>query len=139
MIYQISRVLSVCLLVLGLSACQSPVDSGPNADAIVKAYFEDFVKGDVEKLLTYYSDEFYKMYPKETWRTKLQDLFKKYGKAHSYSIATRQADTRFSGKFFIYRYDTRHDNNKRIKHIVTFLRPVDAAGTVVLVGHKISE
>jgi len=109
------------------------------ADDLVKAFFNDFVSGDSDKLLSYYSEEFLRMTPKEQWQKHLQELFTKYGKAKSFSIAGRQVDTRFSGKFYIYRYDTRHNNNKRLKHIITFRRPVDAETKLLLVGHKISE
>ena len=131
------------MLVLAMFAC-TPMDSGPSADEIiaddlVKAYLEDFEKGDIDKLMTYYSDEFTRMIPDEEWRKHLQHIFDNYGKATSYALAGKQVDTRFSGKFYIYRYNTRHNNNKRIKHIFTFRRPVEAQTKLLLVGHKITE
>jgi len=131
------------LLMLGLSAC-SPNSMGPSmdekvADDLVKAYFTDFVNGDADKLVSYYSDEFLRMTPKEEWKAKLQGIFDKYGKAKSYSVASKQYDIRFSGKFYIYRYDTWHNNKKRIKHIMTLRRPVDSETKLLLVGHKIDE
>ena len=131
------------VLLAALSAC-SPDSVGPSfdekvADDLVKSYFTDFVNADVDKLVTYYSDEFLRMTPKEVWKAKLQGIFDKYGKAKSFSVASKQYDTRFSGKFYIYRYDTWHDNKKRIKHIITFRRPVDSETKLLLVGHKIDE
>jgi len=135
--------LFVVAQLLVLLSC-SPGSSGPSVDErivddLVKNYFTTFVAGDVDKLLTYYSEEFLRMTPKEIWEKRLKEIFSKYGKAQSYSIAGKQVDTRFSGKFYIYRYDTWHDNKKRIKHIITFRRPVDAETKLLLVGHKITE
>jgi len=121
-----------------------PQSNGPSldekvVDELVGDYFNTFVAGDIDKLLSYYSEEFLRMSPKETWQARLQEIFTKYGKATKFSIAGKQVDTRYSGKFYIYRYDTWHTNNKRIKHIITYRRPVDNDSKILLVGHKITD
>jgi hypothetical protein len=86
-----------------------------------------------------YSDDFFERFPKESWRQKLQRLTTELGPIKAYSFRNKQADSRFSGKFYIYQYDTIHESGgkeKRAKHTITFIQPVNSA-EIKLVGHMI--
>ena len=107
-------------------------------DDTAKAYFEALKIGDSEKVMGFYADDFFTKMTREQWQQRIQTLLQEKGPVQSYSISGKQADTRYSGKFYIYRYNTKH-GEKRVQHILTFVRPVDDTDTVKLVGHLIKE
>jgi len=122
--------------VLLLAGCDKPM---PNLDLKpeVNKLFTALQAKDFDTMLPMYSDKFYKSIPKEQWRMKLQQFMNYMGPMESYRITHTQADTKFSGKFFVFLLDTRHEGKKKAKHVVTFILPVDG-GDVILVGHKIT-
>lgn len=128
------------LLLLGAllltSAC-GPPPTDKEVDQVVKNLVAAFKAGDVDKIMTFYGKDFYKNRDPEEWRMELTNLFKKYGKVHSVGMRNKEEDTRFSAEFYIYQFDTIHDNHKRIKHILTLIRPVNHSDRIVVVGHLI--
>ena len=124
------------VVVFMLSACSAPMpdlDLTPEIDKLFVALGQN----DIDKVMEFYPDEFFKAFPKEYWRERLQKFNQHMGTMESYRIRTKQADTRFSGKFFVFQLETIHKDKKKASHIVTFVLPVDG-GAVKLVGHKIS-
>lgn len=109
-------------------------------DPLAKEYFEALKNGDLDKVMSMYSDDFFTRYTRESWREKLQRLTKELGPIKAYSFRNKQADSRFSGKFYIYQYDTIHvgkdGKEKRAKHTMTFIQPVNSA-EIKLEGHRI--
>jgi hypothetical protein len=103
----------------------------------VNELFVALGQNDIEKAMSFYPDEFFKAYPREYWQARLQEFNKHMGTMESYRIRTKQADTRFSGKFFVFQLETIHKDKRKARHIVTFVLPVDG-GDVKLVGHKIT-
>ena len=125
---------AVGLLVLG--GCSAPMpdlDLKPQLDGLFMALGQ----GDIDKAMTYYPDEFFKVFPKEYWRDRLEKFNQTLGTIENYRIRNKQSDTRFSGKFFVYQLETIQPNKKKASHIITFVLPVDG-GDVKLVGHKIT-
>lgn len=104
-------------------------------DPLAKQYFESLKNKDLDKVMDMYSEDFFQAMPKEAWRQKLEGLTQQLGDISAYSFRNKQADSRYSGKFYIYQYDTIH-NDKRAKHILTFIQPVDS-DEIKLVGHMI--
>jgi len=119
-----------------MTACGPPPDD-TEVDKVVKNLIAAFQQGDIDKIMTFYGKDFYKNRDPEEWRRELTGLFSKYGKVHSFGMRNKEADTRFSAKFYIYQFDTIHDNHKRIKHILTLIRPVNDSDRIVVVGHLI--
>lgn len=126
----------VLLSVLLLAGCDRPM---PNLDLKpeVNKLFTALQAKDFDTMLPMYSDKFYKSIPREQWRMRLQRFMEHMGPMESYRITHTQADTKFSGKFFVFLLDTRHEGKKKAKHVVTFILPVDG-GDVILIGHKIT-
>ena len=126
----------VLVFVLFLAGCNKPM---PNLDLEpeVKKLFTALQAKDFDTMLPMYSDKFYKSIPKEQWRMHLQRFMDHMGPMESYRIRYKQADTKFSGKFFVFQLDTRHEGQKKAKHVVTFILPVDG-DDVILIGHKIT-
>ncbi len=126
----------VAVGLLVLSGCSAPMpdlDLKPQLDGLFMALGQ----GDIDKAMTYYPDEFFKVFPKEYWRDRLEKFNQTLGTIENYRIRNKQSDTRFSGKFFVYQLETIHPDNKKASHIITFVLPVDG-GDVKLVGHKIT-
>ena len=123
-------------LAIFIGACSAPM---PDMDLTpeVNGLFVAIGEGDIDKAMSYYSDDFYKSFPKEYWRERLEKFNQHMGTMESYRIRSKQSDTRFSGKFFVFQLETIHKDNKKAKHIVTFILPVDG-GPVKMVGHKIT-
>ena len=119
------------LVVAGCDAPMPDLDLTPQVNELFVALGQD----DMDKVMGFYPDEFFKAFPKEHWRGKLEKFNQFMGTMESYRIRTKQADTRFSGKFFVFQLETIHKDKKKARHIVTFVLPVDG-GDVKLVGHK---
>jgi len=136
-----NRIFSIVLLSyfsLLVIACDSQnAITNEQLDALSRQYFVDLQANNLDQVLEYYADDFFKLHPKPVWRDRLNKLLEKFGPIDVISLANKQADTRFSGKFFIYQYNTIH-GKKRIKHILTWVLPVDG-GKLKLVGHMIKE
>ena len=124
------------MFLLALAACNKPM---PNLDLKpeVDKLFSALQAKDFDTMLPMYSDRFYKSIPREQWRMHLQRFTDHMGPMESYRITHTQADTKFSGKFFVFLLDTRHEGKKKAKHVVTFILPVDD-DEVKLIGHKIT-
>lgn len=90
-----------------LIACEKQLPT-KDVEPIAKGLFEELKKGDVETALNFYSDEFYETIPRGEWKKKLQTFLEKVGPIKSYRIRSTQADTRFSGRFYIFTLETIH-------------------------------
>lgn len=121
------------LTVAGCSAPMPDLDLKPQIDGLFVALSEN----DYDKAMSYYPDDFFKAFPRDYWRDRLEKFNQHMGTMEGYRIRSKQSDTRFSGKFFVYQLETVHEGNKKAKHIVTFVLPVDGSG-VKMVGHKIT-
>lgn len=128
----------LCVGLFLLPSCTPSQPEGHAVDDTAKAYFEALQSGDLEKVMTFYAEDFFKTIPREQWQERLQHLLQDQGPVQSYSLAGKQADTRYSAKFYIYQYNTQHAG-KRVQHILTFIRPVDDTSKVKLVGHGIKQ
>jgi hypothetical protein len=93
--------------------------------------------GDYEQAIKLYPDSFFVKQTREGWERKLKALNEERGTMKSYELKRSQADTRFSGKFFILEYMVVHEGNKRVNHIITLIAPVTGGG-IKLVGHKMT-
>ncbi len=93
--------------------------------------------GDYEQAINQYPQSFFVKLTREGWKKKLKTLNEERGSMQSYELKKSQADTRFSGKFFILEYMMVHEGNKRVNHIITLIAPV-TGGDIKLVGHKMT-
>ncbi len=129
----------VLIIVMLLSAGCGQYASVSSVDPLAKEYFEALQAGDLDKAMSMYSEDFFASFPREVWLQKLKRLTAELGPIKAYSFRNKQADSRFSGKFYIYQYDTIHESGgkeKRAKHTITFIQPVNST-EIKLVGHMI--
>lgn len=132
-----STVLLFCFTLFIVSCGNQNAQTNKELDAKTKEYFAELQAQHIDKVLGFYSKEFFNIQPKPVWQSRLNSLFEKFGPIERISFINKQADTRFSGKFFIYQYYTIH-GKKRIKHVLTWILPVDGV-EIMLVGHMIKE
>ena len=119
-----------------LTACNQPM---PDLDLTpqVNKLFSALQAKDIDTALTMYSGEFYKGFPEQYWRSQLQKFNDHMGSMESFLIRSKQSDTRYSGKFFVFQIDSIHEGQKKARHIITYVLPIDGSD-VRLVGHKIT-
>jgi len=121
------------IFVVGCNQSMSSFDLEPTTNKLFKALEAQ----DVNTVLSFYSDTFYKGMSKEHWTHRLQQFWEKMGPIESFRLRNKQADTRLSGKFYIYQYETVHKGNNKARHILTFIHHVDGSD-VKLIAHKIT-
>ncbi|MGD8566594.1 MAG: hypothetical protein PVJ39_00715 [Gammaproteobacteria bacterium] len=131
-----TRLILMSAAVLLLNAC-NPTATKIDLEPKVNQLFSALQKGDIDTALTFYSDKFYKGIPKAEWRKRLQAFIDHMGPITSFRIRNRQADTRFSGKFFVFELETVHEGGKKAEHILTYILPVNE-DKADLVAHKIT-
>ncbi|HEY5603417.1 MAG TPA: hypothetical protein VIM41_09925 [Gammaproteobacteria bacterium] len=124
------------MLTLLSAGCNAPMPS-LNLEPEVNKLFSSLQAKDVNLALTFYSEDFYKGIPRQMWELRLRQFLDFMGPIDSFRITNRQADTRYSGKFFVFQLDTLHAGDKKARHIVTYILPIDGS-TVKLVAHKIT-
>ena len=136
------HVVLITLLTMLLFACDNS-DRGANTStnpevAKQAAALLDAIKiADYELAIKQYPDSFFVKQTREGWKKKLKTLNEERGTMRSYELKRSQADTRFSGKFFILEYMVVHEGNKRVNHIITLIAPV-MGGAIKLIGHKMT-
>jgi hypothetical protein len=132
-------------LLLGLSACgsgeQTPEQANAVTDPQVEAIATDLLSAiqaeDYERAVGLYHQSFFDSRAPQAWIEELKRHRAERGPMQSFILRRSQADSRYSGKFFIFEYESVHDGNKRLHHLITLVQPVDADETR-LVGHKIT-
>jgi len=140
---KISRlVVLVALLTTLLFACDSGnrgVNESTNPIVVEKAaaLLEALKAEDYGLAIKQYPDSFFVKQTHEGWERKLKALGEERGNMQSYELKRSQADTRFSGKFFILEYMVIYEGNKRVNHIITLIAPV-MGGEIKLIGHKMT-
>lgn len=138
-IIQIYLLFSLMLMLVACGEGDRSANTTTNPMALEKAdaLMMAMLNQDYEGVIQHYPDEFFSRMPPEGWVDMLKTHDKDRGPMHSFELKKTQADTRFSGKFYILEYMAVHDGNKRANHIITLLAPVDG-GDMIIVGHKIS-
>lgn len=119
-----------------LNAC-SPPSADVDLEPKLNQLFSSLQANDIDTALSFYSDEFYQGIPRPEWRKRLQEFNSYMGEMTGFRIRNRQADTRFSGKFFVFELESAHAGGKKARHIITYILPVNG-DPVKLVAHKIS-
>ncbi len=111
--------------------------TNPAVEKQAAALLDALKAGDYPLAIKQYPDSYFVKQTREGWERKLRTLSEERGAMKSYELKRSQADTRFSGKFFILEYMVIHEGNKRVNHIITLLAPV-MGGEIELIGHKMT-
>ena len=131
------------LIALMLTACSDGDDRAQNAalnpavEARAAALFDAIESGDDARIIKQYSKGFFTRRSEQEWLDKIKALMAERGPMTAVHLARSQADTRFSGKFYILEYNSVHTGRKRLHHVVTLVLPVNG-GDIQLNGHKIT-
>lgn len=130
------------LILLGLVACEGDdrahnPTANPAVEAQATALFEAMKAENYEQVVAQYDKKFFAKRSQTDWVDDMKRLLAERGPLQRYILRRSQADTRFSGKFYILEYETVHTGNKRLHHLITILLPVEGGG-MQLVGHKMT-
>lgn len=131
------------LILLLLSACGDSEDraynvsANPAVEEQAAALFTAMQNGDDAQIVAQYNEGFFGRRSEQEWLGSMKALLAERGPITAFHLRRSQADTRFSGKFYILEYETVHTGNKRLHHVVTFLLPV-TGGAIQLNGHKMT-
>lgn len=113
-----------------LSACIAPKPQ-EDVSSIVNQFYTALSQGDYSRAMNYYSPDFFHNQTQEAWL----DTLKSLGKIEVVEVIRRQADTRFSGKFYIIEFHTRHQG-KPARETLTLVLP-NQSDQIKIVGHKL--
>ena len=130
------------LAVLGLVACDDgdrPYNpsANPAVEAKARELFEAMKAEDYERVVSVYYEKFFSKLSTQEWVDDMKRILVERGPLQRQLLRRSQADTRFSGKFYILEYETVHTGDKRLHHTITILLPV-TGGEMQLVGHKMT-
>lgn len=130
------------LVLQGLVACDDGgraynATANPAVEAQAAALFEAMKAENYEQVVAQYDKKFFAKRSPTEWVDNMKRLMAERGPMQRYILRRSQADTRFSGKFYILEYETVHTGNKRLHHLMTILLPVEG-GEMQLVGHKMT-
>jgi hypothetical protein len=130
------------VILLGLLACDGDdraynVTANPAVEAQAAALFEAMKAENYEQVVAQYDEKFFVQRSQTDWVDSMKRLLAERGPLQRYILRRSQADTRFSGKFYILEYETVHTGNKRLHHLITIVLPVKGGG-MQLVGHKMT-
>lgn len=127
------------LLALLLAGCgeRSNVSHSPLAEERAAKLLDAIKAEDYPQVIAQYQEGFFAQRPSEMWVDELKRLRAERGPMQSYVLRKEQADTRFSGKFYILEYEAVHDGKKRVHHLITLRLPVEG-GEMEIIGHKMT-
>jgi hypothetical protein len=130
-------------LILFIAGCDGDAEqalnpsSNPAVEARAGVLLEALRDGDYERVNQQYDESFFTRRAPEEWSDHLKTFITERGPMTTYQLRRAQADTRFSGKFFMLEYETVHTGNKRLHHILTLILPVNGGG-IQIIGHKLT-
>lgn len=129
-------------VMLGVAACDSDerqhnVMDNPMVEARAATLLNALKAEDFETVIAQYDESFLNTRAAQAWVAELKAHLAERGPMRDFILRKSQADTRFSGKFFILEYETVHDADKRLHHLITLRSPVEG-GDIQLIGHKIT-
>ncbi len=140
--YQWKLILGLFLLLM-LTACNEDgerslnVSTNPAIEALAGKLFDAIQNGDDEQIIKQYNEAFFAKRSPQQWLDNIETLMAERGPMRAHHLRRSQADTRFSGKFYMLEYETVHTGNKRLHHVLTFVLPV-TGGAIQLNGHNIT-
>lgn len=113
------------------------VSTNPAIEAQAAELFAAMQSGDDVQIVAQYHDGFFAKRSEQEWLGSMKRMMAERGPMRAHHLRRSQADTRFSGKFYILEYETVHTGQKRLHHTVTFLLSVNG-GPIQLNGHKMT-
>lgn len=137
------RILLGIAVLLGLTACEEGeqraynVSTNPAVQARAVGLLKAMQEGNDEQIVKHYDKTFFVQQPQKEWLDKLKAIMAERGPMRSYYLSRSQADTRFTGKFYILEFNSVHNGRKRLHHLITLLTPVQGGG-IKLIGHKMT-
>lgn len=100
-----ARAIGIILATIAaLSGCGSDGPSEAAVEQFGRGFFSALQSREFDRALTFYDDEFFKTRSREQWKSQLQDMQTRLGDLQAAELKRKQADLRYSGKFYIFEY-----------------------------------
>ncbi len=128
----------ISVLVVGSALLGSACDQGPSLDQVQvvgNKLFDAIASGDRAAALALYDEQFFAIHSRDEWWQYLQKIHQKLGDMKEHHLRKDHYDTRYSGRFYIFEYQTVYEQGNAWE-ILTFVNPNDSPD-IKLVGHQI--
>jgi len=118
-----------------LGACSMQQASSEQALEVVKQLQAALSAERYEDAMAFYSEEFFQIRSRESWRQYLQQVREKLGQLQSSELSEQQINTVYSGRQFLFVFINKYINGYATETMV-LLQPVDSPG-IKIVMHKL--
>lgn len=129
----IQQLLLLVSLVVLLSCTKDVSDE--QAEKTMQEFQAALQAQDFDKALSYYSNSFFEIVPRESWEKQLKEVQEKLGAIQSFKLKERSVNTVFSGKRFIYIYNVTYAQDVATETIVLEQELTEKQAKIVV--HKI--
>jgi len=116
-----------------VNACSPPPPADKAAANTVKAFYQALKNKDYGAVMNYYADDFFKNQSKDAWL----EVLKKRGDLQKVDVGHLQADTRFSGKFYIFQMHTVYSGEPK-RETLTLVWSIED-NKLKIVGHMLDQ
>jgi len=127
-------VLTATVFSFVLAGCSKEVE-GEVVLPLANEFFVAIQDKDYDKALTFYSDDFFNLMSRESWRDNLKEVQEKLGPLERIKLKLQETNTVLSGRRFIFIF-TNHYEKARTKETVIFFQHVSNEDIKIQV-HKI--
>lgn len=129
-----TKILLCSALLLFIVACGQGLPT-QEVEAKAEALFSSRLNESSQQVLGHYSEAFFAKRSKQSWESYLQSVESKLGRLQKFALRKRQTDTRYSGRFYVFEYQTFYEKGKAWETL-TYINP-NGAVTADLIAHQI--
>ena len=126
------------LMVLHVALLLSACEQGPSLEqvqAVGNKVFDAIIKEDKEGALALYDEQFFATHSRDEWWQYLQRIHQKLGVMRAHNLRKDHYDTRYSGRFYIFEYQTVYERGNAWETL-TFINP-NGSSDIKLVAHQV--
>ncbi len=123
-----------CLLLTALYGCVGTDPSEAAARERVEKFYEALQNRQFEQALSFYDKTFFVRQSPEDWRAYLEEVQTRLGRLKTTTLANVEVHTLFSGRQFMYTFDTTYDRGGATETLVLF-KKIDQDGIRIVAHH----
>ncbi len=132
----IMKICTVIAAVFLLQACQGPVATNEEGEALAVKYLTAMNEERYEDAFALVSKDFFNTRSKEERLTYHKQVQETMGPVVSVKLADHLVDNRFSGRFYMFKFAVRHENGISME-MITMIEKINSKDPLTIAGHKI--